>query len=101
MGAGGSVVTNTDADGNAITSPEVLPPNKAPSKTTESPNLKSKFPSANSATKKDPILTKGSSVPTFKVSVAFEIPSMRELIPLKSYLLRVSLESLDIVNEGV
>ena len=60
-------------------------------------NMKSKFPSFVQQSKSE---TPPSAATIFKVTIAFEIPFIRELQLFETYLLRLSIESLDIIVEG-
>jgi hypothetical protein len=101
MGAAGSIVTNAQGEVNIATNPNVEPPSKAPSKTNQAINMKSKFPSIVPPPSPGQVVVKKDKNPTFKVTLAYTVPFIRDLQPLKVYFLRVSLESLDIISEGM
>ena len=100
MGAAGSIVTNAQGEVNIATNPNVEPPLKAPSKTSQAVNMKSKFPSILPPQSPGQVAVKKDKNPTFRVTLAHPVPFIRDLQPLRTYLLRVSLESLDIISEG-
>ena len=100
MGAAGSIVTNAQGEVNIATKPNVEPPIKAPSKTSQAVNMKSKFPSILPPQSPGQVAVKKDKNPTFRVTLAHPVPFIRDLQPLRTYLLRVSLESLDIISEG-
>jgi hypothetical protein len=100
MGAAGSIVTNAQGEVNIATNPNVEPPSKAPSKTSQAINMKSKFPSIIPPPSPGQVVVKKDKNPTFKVTLAYTVPFIRDLQPFKIYLLRVSQESLDIISEG-
>lgn len=100
MGAAGSIVTNVQGEEKDITNPDIQPPTKAPSKTSQAPNMKTKFPTILPPSSPGQLIKKDRNTTTFKVTLAYKVPFIRALQPMKVYLLRVSLESLDILNEG-
>ena len=95
MGAAGSVMTSSDNEGREQTNPEDSP--SATARASESLNMKSKFHSFVQPSKSE---TPSSAATIFKVTIAFEIPFIRELQLFETYLLRLSMESLDIIVEG-
>lgn len=100
MGAAGSIVTNVQGEVNVATNAEIEPPSKAPSKINQAINMKSKFPSILPPPNPGQVVVKKDKNLTFKVTLAYTVPFIRDLQLLKVYLLRVSLESLDIISEG-
>lgn len=95
MGAAGSVMTSSENEDRDQSNVED-PPSKT-ARVSESLNMKSKFPSFAQPSKSD---TPSSAATIFKVTIAFEIPFIRELQLFETYLLRLSMESLDIIVEG-
>jgi hypothetical protein len=95
MGAAGSVMTGCDSEDKDRTSPEHQSSDRT--RAHEPLNMKSKFPSFIQQSKSE---TPASAATIFKVTIAFEIPFIRELQLFETYLLRLSIESLDIIVEG-
>ena len=105
MGAGGSVVQlNEDAPSLIdVQDTPTLEKSEVPSDALSmgSPNMKSKFPSITSPSKLDSKQKeKESAQLSFKVEIAMDIPYLRNLELSRIYLLKVSVESLDLVIEG-
>ena len=94
MGAAGSVMISSDTEDKELSKKDYLIPETA--KAFESLNMKTKFPSFQPSRSDAP----SSTATIFKVTIAFEIPFIRELQLFETYLLRLSMESLDIIVEG-
>ena len=105
MGAGGSVIQLNEDAPSLIDAQDTPIPEKSefPSNAISmgSPNMKSKFPSITSPSKLDSKQKeKESAQLSFKVEIAMDIPYLRSLELSRIYLLKVSVESLDLVIEG-
>ena len=90
-----------DGEDLRISAPSAFPsPTKATTKTNEVGNSKSKFPSILQPAQIAESQTKDQPVQTFKISLPHDMCRIHNLITSGKYLLRVSPESLDIIDEG-
>lgn len=100
MGAAGSIMLADGEDVRVSPSSAFPPLTKASSKIKEVGSLKSKFPSISQPVQIGESQMKDQPVQTFKISIPHNMSRIHDLKTSKNYSLRVSPESLDIIDEG-